>query len=191
MVKSEKILYFDAPGKQNTEETMKAALERAKSLGVKDVVVASTTGETGLKACEVFKGFNVAVVTHHVGFEKPGVPQLLKSNEDKIRSLGGKIFAGIHGLSGVERAIRMKWNTIEPLELIADALRIFGDGAKVCAEIVIMAADAGLIPIDKQVIAIAGSSSGADTALVVSPAHANNFFKLTVREIICKPVVRE
>jgi hypothetical protein len=85
----------------------------------------------------------------------------------------------------------MKWNTIEPLELIADALRIFGDGAKVCAEIVIMAADAGLIPIDKQVIAIAGSSSGADTALVVSPAHANNFFKLTVREIICKPVVRE
>jgi hypothetical protein len=190
-VKSEKILYFDAPGKQNTEETLKAALERAKNLGIKDVVVASTTGETGLRACEAFKGFNVVVVTHHVGFEKPGVPQLLKSNEDKIRSLGGKIFAGIHGLSGVERAIRMKWNTIEPLELIADALRIFGDGAKVCAEIVIMAADAGLIPIDKQVIAIAGSSSGADTALVVSPAHANNFFKLTVREIICKPEVRE
>lgn len=190
-MKSEKILYFDAPGKQNTAETMKAALERAKNLGVRDIVVASTTGETGVKACELFKGFNVVVVTHHVGFEKPGVPQLLKSNEDKIRSLGGKIFTGIHSLSGVERAIRMKWNTIEPLELIADALRIFGNGTKVCAEIVIMAADAGLVPIDKQVIAIAGSDSGADTALVVSPVHANNFFNMMVREIICKPVVRE
>lgn len=187
-MKSEKILYFDVPGKQNTMETMRAAVERAKNLGIKDIVVASTTGESGVKACELFRGCNVVVVTHHVGFEKPGVPQLLKSNEEKIKSLGGKIFTGIHGLSGVERAIRMKWNTIEPLEIIADALRIFGNGTKVCVEIVIMAADAGIIPIDKHVIAIAGSDSGADTALVVSPVHANNFFKLTVREIICKPV---
>ena len=190
-MKSDKILYFDAPGKQNTLETLKAALERAKALGVKDIVVASNTGETGLKACELFKEFNVVVVTHHVGFEKPGVPQLLKSNEDKIRILGGKIFTGIHGLSGAERAIRMKWNTVEPLELIADALRIFGNGTKVCTEIVIMAADAGLIPVDRNVVAIAGTSSGADTALVVSPVHANNFFQMMVREIICKPLVRE
>ena len=188
---TERILYFDAPGKQNTTETLKAALERAKNLGIKDIVVASATGETGLKACELFKGFNVIVVTHHVGYEKPGVPQLLKSNEDKIKSLGGKVFTGIHGLSGAERAIRMKWNTIEPLELIADALRIFGNGTKVCAEIVIMASDAGLIPVDRDVVAIAGTNSGADTALVVSPVHANNFFKMMVREIICKPVVRE
>jgi hypothetical protein len=189
IVKSEKILYFDAPGKQNTMETMKAAVERAVHLRIKDVVVASTTGESGIKACELFRGYNVIIVTHHVGFEEPGVPQLLKVNEEKIKSLGGKIFTGIHGLSGVERAIRMKWNTIEPLEIIADALRIFGNGTKVCVEIVIMAADAGLIPIDKQVIAIAGSGSGADTALVISPVHANNFFKMTIREIICKPLV--
>lgn len=189
IVKSEKILYFDAPGKQNTMETIKAAFERAKNLGIKDIVVASTTGETGVKACELFRGYNVVVVTHHVGFEKPGVSQLLKSNEEKIKSLGGEIFTGIHSLSGVERAIRKKWNTVEPLEIIADALRIFGNGTKVCIEIVLMATDAGLIPIDKHVIAIAGSDSGADTALVISPVHANNFFKMMIREIICKPLV--
>ncbi|MGA8858067.1 MAG: pyruvate kinase alpha/beta domain-containing protein, partial [Candidatus Bathyarchaeia archaeon] len=66
-MKSEKISYFDAPGKQNTDATLKAALEKAKSLGVKDIIVASTTGETGVKACEVFRGFNVVVVTTHVG----------------------------------------------------------------------------------------------------------------------------
>jgi hypothetical protein len=190
-VKSEKIVYFDAPGKQNTVETMKVALERAKNLSVKEIVVATSTGETGVKACEFFKGFNVIVVAQHVGFEKPGVSKLLKSNEEKIKVLGGKIFTGIHALSGVERGIRMKWNTVEPLELIADTLRIFGSGAKVCAEIVVMAADAGLISMDKDVIAIGGSASGADTALVISPVHTNNFFKMTVREIICKPLVRE
>jgi hypothetical protein len=190
-MKTERILYFDSPGKENTEETMRAALERAKVLNIKDVVVASTTGMTGARACEVFKGFNVVVVTHHVGFQEPGVSQLLTQNEDKIKSLGGKILTGIHGLSGVERAIRLKWNTVEPVEIVADVLRIFGEGAKVCAEIVIMAADAGLIPVDRDVIAVAGSGSGADTALVMSPVHANNFFKMTVREIICKPRARK
>lgn len=169
---------------------MKAALERTQALGIKDIVVASTTGATGVRACEVFKGFNVVVVTHHVGFREPGVSQLSKSNEEKIRSLGGKIFTGMHGLSGVERAIRTKWDTVQPVEIIADALRIFGEGTKVCAEIVIMATDAGLIPVDRDVIAIAGSGAGADTACAVSPVHANNFFKMTIREIICKPRTR-
>ena len=190
-MKSASISYFDLPGKANTEDTMKAALERAMALGINDIVIASTTGETGARGCEVFRGFNVVIVTSHVGSKDPGVSRLLKSNEEKIRSLGGKIFQGTHVLSGVERAIRMKWNTVEPLEIIADALRIFGNGAKVCAEIVIMAADAGLIPIDKDVIAIGGSTSGADTALVICPVHAINFFNMTVREIICKPLTRE
>jgi len=189
-MKTERILYYDSPGKENTEETMNAALERARGLNVKDIVVASTTGATGVRACEIFRGFNVVVVTHHVGFREPGVPQLLKPNEEKIRSLGGRIFTGIHGLSGVERAIRMKWNTVQPVEMIADAFRLFGEGAKVCVEIAIMAADAGLIPVDRDIIVIAGSGSGADTAFVVNPVHANNLFKMTVREIICKPRTR-
>jgi hypothetical protein len=189
-MKTERISYFDSPGKENTEETLRVALERARTLDIKDIVVASTTGTTGARACEVFKGFNVVVVTHHVGFREPGVSQVSKQNEEHIRSLGGKIFTGMHALSGVERAVRMKWNTIEPVEIIADALRIFGEGTKVCAEIVVMAADAGLIPLDRDVIAMAGSGSGADTAFVMNPVHANNFFKMTVREIICKPRAR-
>jgi hypothetical protein len=190
-MKTEKILYFETPGNRNTDQTIQAALDRAKSLGIRDVVVASTSGETGVKTCEVFRGFNVVVVTHHVGFEKPGVAELQKPNEEKIKALGGKIFTGSHALSGAERAIRMKWNTIEPLEIVSEALRIFGHGTKVCTEIVIMAADAGLIPVDRDVLAIAGSGSGADTALIICPAHANNFFQMTVREIVCKPTARE
>jgi hypothetical protein len=73
------------------------------------------------------------------------------------------------------------------LELIAHALRRLGEGTKVCVEITMMAADAGLIPVDKDIIAIAGSGRGADTALLIKPANASRFFDLKIREIIAKP----
>ena len=58
---------------------------------------------------------------------------------------------------------------------------------KVAAEITIMAADAGLVRTDEEVIAIGGSSRGADTAIIVRPANASRFFELKIKEIICKP----
>ena len=45
-----KILYFDTPGKANTEDTLKLARERAVELGIDQVVVATTHGYTAKKA---------------------------------------------------------------------------------------------------------------------------------------------
>ena len=36
-------------------------------------------------------------------------------------------------------------------------------------------------------VAIAGTGSGADAAIVVRPAHSRQFFDTRVKEIICKP----
>jgi hypothetical protein len=72
-------------------------------------------------------------------------------------------------------------------EIIADTLRIFGQGMKVVCEISMMAADSGLVRTDEDVIAIAGSSRGADTAVVLNPVNTHNFFDLKIREILCKP----
>jgi len=69
-------------------------------------------------------------------------------------------------------------------------LRLFGEGMKVAVEIVAMAADAGLIPVDRDVIAIAGTGRGADTAIVIRPANSKNLFDMTIREIIAKPRIR-
>lgn len=181
------ILYHEAPGERNTEATLMRAKERAESLGIRNIVVASTSGQTGARACEVFKGFNLVVVRHHAGFESPGSQQMTDEHEKAILTSGARIVTGSHALSGVERAIRTKRGTIGPLELMADTLRIFGEGAKVCVEITVMAADAGMIPVGQPVVAIGGTSRGADTALVVHPAHSNNFFNLYVSEVIAKP----
>jgi len=53
-----------------------------------------------------------------------------------------------------------------------------------------MAADAGLIPINKNVVCVAGTGHGADTAIVVKPAHSSNFFDLKIAEIIAMPMKR-
>lgn len=182
-----KTVYFDSAGKHNTDVVLKLAKDYAEAENINNIVLASTTGETGAKAAQIFQGFNVAVVTHHAGFREPGVHELKEEFRKRILENGAAILTGTHALSSVERAVRKKFGTLQPLELIANALRLFGEGTKVCVEIVVMATDAGLIPVDKDVIVIAGTGRGADTALVVKPANASTFFNLKIRETIAKP----
>jgi len=186
-----KTTYFNVPGPQNTEQVFGLVKKYAQAEGIKGIVVASTTGETGAKASQVFKGFNLVVVTHHFGFSEPGTHKLIEENRRKILKNGAKILTATHALSGVERAIRKKFGTIMPLELVAHTLRLFGEGTKVCVEITVMAADAGLIPVDRNVIAMAGTSRGVDTALVIKPASSSRFFDLEVKEVIAKPRSRK
>lgn len=180
-------LYFETPGRHNTEALLKLVKAYAKAEGIRDIVVASTTGETGVKASKMFKGLNLVVVTHFVGIKEPGVSEFDEENRKLILKNGANIHTATHALSSAERAIRGKFGTIMPLEIIANTLRLFGEGTKVCVEITLMAADAGLIPVDRDIIAIAGSSRGADTALLIKPANASRFFDLRVREVIAKP----
>ena len=182
-----KTVYFQASGEQDTESVLELVKNYAQAEGIRDIVVASTTGETGVKASRLFRGFNVVVVSHHVGFQEPGVWEMKEENRRMILENGAKILTATHALSGVERAIRKKFGTIMPLEIIAHTLRLFGEGTKVCVEITIMAADAGLIPVDRDVIAIGGTGRGADTTLVIKPATASSFFDLEIREMIAKP----
>jgi hypothetical protein len=182
-----KVAYFQTAGKQNTDALLKIVKEYVEREGIKNIVVASTTGETGAKASKIFKGYNVVVVTHCFGFQKPGETELKEEFKEEILRNGAKIFTGTHALSSVERAIRKDFGTIQPLEVIANTLRLMGEGTKVCVEITLMAADAGLIPVDKDVVAIAGTGRGADTALRIKPANTGRFFDLKIREVIAKP----
>jgi hypothetical protein len=181
------ILYFDSKGSVHTDETLKVAKERADELGIRDVVVASTLGNTGAKAVELFKGYNVVVIPHVTGYQGPGEQELIEENIEKIGKASGKIVIAAHSFSGVEMAVFNKWNTMYPAGIIAQTLRIFGEGMKVVVEIAAMAADAGAIPPDNDILAIAGSHRGADTAVIIKPANSHNLFDTVIREIIAKP----
>jgi len=182
------VLYFEKPGEQNTGSLLKLVKKYVKQEGIRNIVVASTTGRTGAEAADIFKGCNVVVVAHAYGFKEAGKNELQKEFEDDICSKGGKIFAGTHALSGAERAVRKDFGAIQPLELIANVLRRFGDGTKVCVEITLMAADAGLIPVNEDIVALGGTGHGADTALRIFPANSAKFFDLKIKEVIAKPL---
>ncbi|MEM4169132.1 MAG: pyruvate kinase alpha/beta domain-containing protein [Thermoproteota archaeon] len=184
------IVYFGTPGRSNTEAVLASAKKRAEELGIKNIVVASTTGETGVKASQVFKGFNLVVVTHHTGFKEPGQQELTEENRRIMEANGVKVYTGTHVFMNVERAIRSKFDTAYPAEIMAQTLRLFCEGIKVAVEIVAMAADAGLIPVDRDVVSIAGTDRGADTAIVVQPANSSRIFDMIIKEIIAKPLSR-
>jgi hypothetical protein len=181
------VAYFNQAGKQNTDAVLRLVKEYVEKEEIGSIVVASPTGETEAKASKVLSGHNVVVVTHFYGFKESGKSELQEGYKREILNNKAAIFTGMHALSSAERAIRKDFGTIQPLELIANVLRLMGEGVKVCVEITPMAADAGLIPMDKDIIAVAGTGRGADTALRIRPANASKFFDLRIREVIAKP----
>lgn len=179
-------MYFDRPGKENTDQTMKFAAERANELGIEEVVVATTTGSNAFKAIEAFNGKRVTTVTYHCGAKEPFKNRLADDVRKELEDKGSPVVICSHALSGLERSVAKKHAGVYPVLLIADTLRLLGQGTKVAVEVAVMAADAGMLT-GKDIISIGGSGGGADTALVLRPAHMNNFFDLRIREIICKP----
>jgi hypothetical protein len=187
--KSDSFAYFGEAGEANTEQTIKLAAQRCRELRLKHVVVATSTGETAIKVAKEFKDQDVTIiaVTLHAGTWKKYAPPDPKKVK-KAEEMGVKFLTCTHALMGnVGTGIMRKFGGINWTDLIAHTYYTFSQGTKVAVEIAVMAADAGLIPVDKEIISIAGTDTGADTALVIKPAYCTEFFDLRVREIIAKP----
>jgi len=179
--------YFVQPGPENTARTLELARARAERLRIPQVLVASTSGATGTLAAKALQGLDVIVVTHSAGFARPDTQELTAENRAAIEASGARILTCQHAFGGVGRAVRKKLGTYQVDEIMAYTLRTFCEGIKVAAEIALMAADAGLVPTGEPLIAVAGTWSGADTAVVLKPANAQSFFDLRFLEIICMP----
>jgi uncharacterized protein len=180
-------IYFEEQGKINTERTLQIALKRVRELQIEQIVIASTGGYTALEAMEVFKDYNPIIVTHSTGFNKPNEQEMPKEIRGSLEDLGATVLTSLHSFGGIGRAVRKQLKTYELDDIIANTLRILGEGMKVGCEITLMAADAGLINTERNTVSISGTGRGADTALVLKPANTQNFFDLKVKEILCKP----
>jgi len=100
------------------------------------------------------------------------------------------VITGIHALGdGVGSAFSDKHGGRAVEEVVRDVLYRFSQGMKVAVECLLMAADAGWVNMDAEVIAIGGTSSGADTAIVCKPAYPRTFLELEIREVLAKPRV--
>lgn len=181
------ILYFEHSGSRNTEATLRAARARAAELGIRDVVVATTHGGTALQAADHLPDAHVVAVTLCEGFQEEGWT-ITAEEKATLRRRGITVVTSIHALDdGVASAFTAKFGGKSIEEVVQQTLYRFCQGLKVCVEVVLMAADAGAIGVDREVLAIAGTGDGADTCIVVKPAYARRFFELEIREIVAKP----
>ncbi|MEF9476101.1 MAG: hypothetical protein L0958_05365 [Candidatus Mariimomonas ferrooxydans] len=183
------VTYFEKTGPENTLQCLNIAQDTIKDFHYKHIVVASTTGSTGMMFAKVLKGkdINLVIVTHSHGFKEPNSHELSEVERENIQSTGAKVFTGTMITHSLETALAKKFGGVYPTLLVAQSLRRFGEGVKVCCEIIMMTADAGLIPEGKEVIAVAGTDRGADTVTIIRSATSKRFLDLKVLEILAKP----
>ncbi len=163
-----RIVYFEEFGTGNTEATLRLVQERLGHKDIKKIVLASTTGTTAQRAMDFFQdqGVKLIVIPHQFDFirEKNAFPQevvkALKESGHEVHF--GTMLFHTDEFYGSNNATTM-----------ANLLRCFCQGVKVCFEIVLMATDAGLVTSGEKVIAIAGTGWGSDTALVMQAASTS------------------
>ena len=178
----EKVIYFEKPGKENTPEALKLVKERAQARGIGKIILASTRGDTAREAVEAFakSDLRLVVVPHQYGFgEKQRFPEELVVDLEKR---GHRVHFGTMLFHTEE------FYGIRTPRVMANLLRIFGQGIKVCVEIILMSCDRGAVEQGEKVIAVAGTGAGADTAVVTTAATSNKLTELRIHEIICKPL---
>lgn len=180
-------LYFEQPGEVNTEATLKRAALRVEELKIRQVVLASASGQTALKAAEIFRDCQLVVVTHSTGFYRPNHQEMPAGVRRQLEEKGIRVLTCQHAFGGVNRAVRKKLGTYQLDEIIAFTLRTFGEGMKVAIEVSLMAADAGLLETGQPCLALGGTEKGVDTAILLKPVNAQNFFDLRIMEILAKP----
>ena len=188
MIKRETI-YYEEGGADHTETTLQASLDAAKELGVKTILVASTSGDTGVKAAEMYRGSGVQliVVGHQMGFPVAKVQQFKPENWERIAELGGVVNLGTDVMTNSIRHRQSLGHS--PMSFITQTL--IAMKVKVNVEIIAKACDAGQILPGDMVISVAGSHKGADTSAVFLANDSPNILDIKPQMYICYPLSRE
>ena len=189
-MKKKTIVYLDKAGPKECPKCLTATAQRAKELRIKYAAVATTSGKTALELAKAFKKAGVKAKVIGVGYAENYAakwgrlqPRIVKAAE----KLGAEFLKAGHAMGGINSAIQDKFETLSPNKMVANTYYTIGHGFKVAVEVALMAADAGLVPTDKEVLALGGAGKGADTALVLTPKCSAEFFDLRIHEVVCMP----
>ncbi|MDH5482432.1 MAG: hypothetical protein OEY22_06100 [Candidatus Bathyarchaeota archaeon] len=195
---SKSTFYFKVCGQINTEKTLKLAIQRARELGINRLIVASETGLSALVAAEMLRrsridlivvtsAANTKIENTAIGDLKIGIPD--KKIWNKLEKFGARIVRATDPLYNVGAAL--EHHGVPTLAtMVRLSLKIVSSGTAVCVTAALMATDNGLLKEGDEVVAVAGSWLGLDTALVVRAVNSVNFLKpgaFQIKEIICKP----
>jgi hypothetical protein len=175
MNKFSRTVLFDEPGSENTESVLEAVSEKIDETGIKTIVIASTSGKTAIKFAKALKEKAEVVAVSWKIIPSESIKEL--------ENLGVKIcdFENYLPLHEIGR------------DLVRNTLYALGQGIKVCVEVVLIAVDKGIVSLGQDVIAVGGTGSGSDSAMVVRATSTADMFgsdiqkRLEIREIFALP----
>jgi len=189
-------VYFDSPGKDNTQDVIEAVKKRLEDVDVEYVIVASTTGETAIQLSDALgDSVKIVSVSESALVSEWGAKYPCMDTEKK-----GELER--RGVIVAERAPYFfhsspldggKWSAPAPEVIVRETLYSFGQGMKVAVEVAMIAVACGYIEPFQDVIAIGGSGRGADTAALLRATFPNLIFsndakkRLVIKEIIAMP----
>jgi len=194
------VYYFNEPGEGDTQLVIEAVSQRLEAGGVDKVIVASDSGETAAKFAANLKGkaelFCVSggPGRRARGEEWPCLKQELKQEMERL------------GVVIIDRAPSVFHSSVLetaegvgafPERLMKETLYCFGQGMKVAVEVALMAVSSGYVAPYQDVIAVGGSGTGADTAIVLRATYPSVLFdkdpskKMEIKEIIAMPIAKE
>ena len=176
------ITYFENPGNENTGVVFDLVDRALKEEGISKVVIASTRGGTARYAMDRYKGKDVRLIIlpHQYGTS----PQQRFPAElvERAREEGHAVHFGTMPFA-MRKVFGFSIGTA-----VADFLRVFCQGFKVCIELILIAGDAGLVAVGEKMIVVSGTGSGADTAMVATGATTCDLKDMHVSRILCKPL---
>ena len=184
MISNSKAVIFQFPLYwASAPSELKKWIDYAKENNIKNIVVATTTGGN-LTYLEDEKDLHIVGVTN---VYDQGRNQMLEETRKHFEEAGMDIVTAGHALSGAERCFSTYFGGYGPIEIVANTLRMFSQGVKVCVEVSTMALDAGKIPYQEKIVAIAGSGRGADTVVLLTPSYTRSILDTKVHKIIEMP----
>lgn len=194
---------FKRSGPINTDEIVRLTKELAS--GYEYLVVASITGDSAIKVAENIKHKKIVCVTCPQGMHwevdkmqsdlfaeipelkairnewlKQGLKQvpmdISEDNRRKLEALEVDIIQGTIPFFGPSFSMRLHLQQVTSLDVIAKTLELISTGTLVCLECVMMAVDAGILPENEHVLALAGTERGLDTIWELKSSASANLF---------------
>jgi hypothetical protein len=211
---------FDRPGPANTDELIRLVAPVCPKY--RHAVVASITGNSALRLSEKTGYPGIICVTCPQGMcwetekmdEGPfaEIPELARmrnawleqglsrvamgiteENRTGLDAAGIRVVQGTIPLFGPTFSMRVHLKKTTDLDIMAKTLELFSTGTLVCLETVLMAVDAGAIAEGEEVIALAGTERGLDTAWIIRGSASHNLFHPSKGarfvELLAKPAI--
>ncbi len=197
------MILFEQPGPDNTGEIIKLAAGLSHKYTY--ITVASITGKSALKLSEALSNSKIICVTCPQGmyfetdkmnegpfndilglrkirdkWKAEGLKQIPMSIpaevKEKLKTKNIPVIQGTIPFFGPSFSMRLHLNHVNSLDIFAKTLELISTGTLVCLEIVLMAVDSGILPESTEVLSLAGTEQGLDTACVIRSCASANLF---------------